>query len=227
MNQNKKLLKLAADYAADNGLELIELSEYPDNASFPEGTSHKVIYDIGVEEWLWYLLHSDMTFTNSFHACVLSMIGQKQFVSGFRGGDKVDLLLERFGLLYRKVTSDSLQDLEGMAPIDYSVVSPKVEAYAQAGADWVLNALKDVEEREHQPILDEVKLQERMNALNARIAADKAAEEKAKEEKDAEAARKAAEKEAARLKEERKLKTRIRHLLGRIRRALIRFLESI
>ncbi len=67
MNQNNKLVKLASDYAEKHGLELIELSEYPDDANIPEGTHHKVIYDIGPDEWLWYLFHSKINFTNSFH----------------------------------------------------------------------------------------------------------------------------------------------------------------
>ena len=42
-----------------------------------------------------------------------------------------------------------------------------------------------------------------------------------------EKARKEAERQAAIEAEERKLKTKIRHVLGRIRRAMIRFLESL
>lgn len=228
MNQNKKLLKLAKAYAAAKGLELIELSEYPDDAYLPEGSEpHKVIYDIGPDEWLWYLLHADMTFTNSFHACVLSILGHRQFISGFRGGDKVDLLLDRFGLLWRKVQSDNLEDLGDLPPINFDEVQPKVDAYVAESAEWVLNALKHLETHEHEPMLTPEELDARQAALQARIDAERKAIEDAIRAKEEEKARIAAEKEAARLAEERKLKVRIRHFLGRIRRALIRFLESI
>lgn len=227
MNQNNKLVKLASDYAEQHGLELVELSEYPDDANFPEGTHHRVIYDIGPDEWLWYLLHSKINFTNSFHACCLSMICRQDFVSGFRGGDKVDHVLNLFDLGYRKVHSDNVADLDGMADIDFDTLQEKIAAFSKEGADFVLGALKDLETRDHRPFLTEEELADRSKALADRIEADRLAEEERIRKIEEEKARKEAEKQAAIEAEERKLKTKIRHVLGRIRRAMIRFLESL
>lgn len=227
MNRNSKLVKLASDYAEQNGLELIELSEYPDDADLPEGTHHKVIYDIGPDEWLWYLLHSKINFTNSFHACCLSMICRQDFISGFRGGDKVDNVLQMFDVMHRKVHSDNVDDLKDIAPIDFDAVGEKIAAFSKEGGDFVLNALRDLEGRDHKPFLTEEELADRTKALADRIEADRQrveAERLAKEQAEQE---RLAKKQAEREAEERKLKVRIRHFLGRIRRALIRFLESL
>ena len=227
MNQNNKLVKLASDYAEKHGLELIELSEYPDDANFPEGTHHKVIYDIGPDEWLWYLFHSKINFTNSFHACCLSMICHQDFISGFRGGDKVDNVLNMFDLGFRKIHSDNVADLEDVPDIDFDAVDRKLEAFAKEGADFVLNALAYLETHDHKPLLTEEELAERSKALFDRQEAVRIAEEERIRAIEEEKARIEAEKQAAFEAEERKLKTKIRHVLGRIRRAMIHFLESL
>ncbi len=227
MNNNKKLIKLASDYAEKHGLELIELSEYPDNAKYPEGSKHKVIYDIGPDEWLWYLLRSNMNFTNSFHACCLSMICHQNFISGFRGGDKVDNILNLFDLSFRKVHTDNVEDIDAVPDIDFDEVQKKIDAYAKVGADYAIGAIQYLETHDHKPFLNEEELAERSKALAERIEHDRLLEENEEEKKKAEKAKKKAEKEAAKAAEEKKLKVRIRHVLGRIRRAMIRFLESL
>ncbi|MBR1703777.1 MAG: polysaccharide pyruvyl transferase family protein [Clostridia bacterium] len=227
MNRNDRLVKLASDYAARNGLELIELSEYPEDADLPEGTHHKVIYDIGPDEWLWYLLHSTINFTNSFHACCLSMICRQDFISGFRGGDKVDHVLNMFDLSHRKVHSDNVEDLEGIAPIDFDAVQEKIRAFSKEGADFVLGALRYLEDHDHKPFLTEEELADRTKALADRIEADEKRAEAERLAKEQERQERLAKEQAEREAEERKLKVRIRHFLGRIRRGLIRFLESL
>lgn len=65
------------------------------------------------------------------------------------------------------------------------------------------------------------------NSQTDRQEAVRIAEEERLRAIEEEKARKEAEQQAAIEAEERKLKTKIRHVLGRIRRALIRFLESL
>ena len=67
----------------------------------------------------------------------------------------------------------------------------------------------------------------RSSGVNVRQEAVRIAEEERLRAIEEEKARKEAEQQAAIEAEERKLKTKIRHVLGRIRRALIRFLESL
>ena len=45
------LIELAVDFAKEHDLEVIELSENLADAKIPAGTRHKVVYDIGIEEW--------------------------------------------------------------------------------------------------------------------------------------------------------------------------------
>jgi len=227
MNKNNKLVKLASDYAEQHGLELIELSEYPDDADFPEGTHHKVIYDIGPDEWLWYLQNSTINFTNSFHACCLSMICHQDFISGFRRGDKVDNVLNLFDLGFSKVHTDNVADLENIPDIDFDAVDKKLEAFAKEGADFVLGALEYLETHDHKPFLTDEELAAQSKALFDRQEAVRIAEEERLRAIEEEKARKEAEQQAAIEAEERKLKTKVRHFLGRICRALIRFLESL
>ncbi|MBQ8083227.1 MAG: hypothetical protein IJ241_03485, partial [Clostridia bacterium] len=127
----------------------------------------------------------------------------------------------------RKVHSDNVADLEGIPDIDFDAVDQKLEAFAKEGADFVLGALKDLETRDHKPLLTEEELATQSKALFDRHEAVRIAEEERIRAIAEEKARKEAEKQAAIEAEERKLKTKIRHVLGRIRRAMIRFLESL
>ena len=75
--------------------------------------------------------------------------------------------------------------------------------------------------------LTDEELAAQSKALFDRQEAVRIAEEERLRAIEEEKARKEAEQQAAIEAEERKLKTKIRHVLGRIRRALIRFLESL
>ena len=111
--------------------------------------------------------------------------------------------------------------------IDFDAVDRKLEAFAKEGADFVLNALAYLETHDHKPLLTEEELAERSKALFDRQEAVRIAEEERIRAIEEEKARIEAEKQAAFEAEERKLKTKIRHVLGCIRRAMIRFLESL
>ncbi len=144
------LVKNAAAYAQAHGLELIELSDYPENANIPAGTHHDVIYDIGIEEWLGYLLDADYIFTNSFHACCFSIIFGKQFVAGARSGDKIDSLLELFQLTDRRIPSVDADRIQNLPAIDYAPVEALLRTYKQSSEDFILNAIHDMERSPHQ-----------------------------------------------------------------------------
>lgn len=79
MERPTELVREACEFALKNDLQVIELGQYLDHADLVEGVKHSVVYDIGIEEWLWYLDHAEYIFTNSFHACCFSILMHKQF----------------------------------------------------------------------------------------------------------------------------------------------------
>ena len=51
------------------------------NNTHPQKKNKIVKKDIGVEEWLGYILHADYVVTNSFHGTVFSILFNKDFYS--------------------------------------------------------------------------------------------------------------------------------------------------
>ena len=63
----------------------------------------------------------------SFHACVFSILFQKQFVvigNQFRGSTRMQSLLEMFGLQERMVSK--IDDVKELKLIDYHVISERL-----------------------------------------------------------------------------------------------------
>ncbi len=147
MEKAKKSLKLAYEFAKEHDLEVIELSDYLENRHIPKGTTHDVIYDIGVEEWLGYMKDAEYIFTNSFHASCFSILFNKQFFVDKRSGDKIDSLLELFDLTDRRMVNCFEKNKFIGTDIDYGPINQKREALMKTSTDFILNALKDVEEK--------------------------------------------------------------------------------
>ena len=144
MEQNTAIVRQAVEFAQSHGLDVVELSEDPEHARIPEGTHHDVIYDIGVEEWLGYLREADHIFTNSFHGCCFSMIFQKQFFAGQRNGDKIDSLLEMFGLTGRRIGADVDGAELRMPDIDYARVHRQIAQRVRGSKRNILTAIRRV-----------------------------------------------------------------------------------
>lgn len=137
------LIKLAVDFAQKRGLEVIELSENKEDAKIPKGTRHKVVYDIGIEEWLGYIDGAEYIFTNSFHATCFSILFHKQFFVGKRNGDKILSVMEMFGLSDRKVEDCFNKKKYIASDIDYEPVDKLREGYVKQSSDYILNALEE------------------------------------------------------------------------------------
>lgn len=152
MEKTDDLVKTAVAFAKKHGYSVIELSEYPSHSKLADGVDFKVVYDIGVEEWLGYMMNAEYIFTNSFHACCFSIIFQKQFFVGARAGDKIDSVLELFGLSWRRILGyDSKSDAPGaLEDIDFSTTESIRKELTASSAEFILNAIHDMEEKEHQ-----------------------------------------------------------------------------
>ena len=149
MEKTDDLVKTAVAYAKKHDYAVIELSEYPDHEKLADGTDYKVVYDIGVEEWLGYLLNAEYIFTNSFHACCFSIIFQKQFFVGARAGDKIDSVLDLFKLSGRRVKGYNPELAESLTDIDFTETEQLRKEYIKSSSDFILNAIRDLETKEH------------------------------------------------------------------------------
>lgn len=145
MERAVPLIELAYRFAKERGLELIELGEEPVDAGIPKGTRHKVIYDIGIEEWLGYLDGAEYIFTNSFHAACFSVLFHKQFFVGKRNGDKILSVLELFGISNRQVEECFDGDRYIAKDIDYKEVDEKRRYHKKISEEFLLNSLKEAE----------------------------------------------------------------------------------
>lgn len=163
MNKADSLVKTAVNFAARHNLRVIELSEELDDRTIPEGTKHDVIYGIGIEEWLGYLLHADYIFTNSFHACCFSIIFQKEFWAGRRGGDKIDSILELMDLENRRVDTDCEDGAFAYQAIDWAHTKQLLDKHRQASESFIINAINGVPES---PVLSESKNHAAKNKKN-------------------------------------------------------------
>lgn len=94
-----------------------------------------------VEEWLRGFKDAEYVITDSFHACVFSIIFKKQFVvlgNKERGMSRFESLLKRFGLEDRLMQTDNIPT--DIPDIDYSTVEPKVEQLRQQSLDILKNS---------------------------------------------------------------------------------------
>ncbi|MFC2662228.1 MAG: polysaccharide pyruvyl transferase family protein [Eubacterium sp.] len=227
MEDPEELVREACTFAAKHDLEVIELGQKLYHADIPEGMHHDVVYDIGIEEWLWYMDHAEYIFTNSFHACCFSILMHKQFFAGDRAGDKIDSVLEMFNLSWRRLPNAELDgDLDRVMkkdPIDFKPVEEILQRQRKVSEDYILGAIHELEHRDHQPILPNVDEiidkypQTPEDPPETQIylghqqefEENKVAKIKAQEEKEA---------------RDRRFLIRCRHFLGRRKRALKRWL---
>lgn len=96
-----------------------------------------------VEKWLKGFYDAKFVITDSFHACVFSIIFHKQFVvvgNKKRGMSRFESLLEMFGLKDRLVNIGD--DISSLSKIDYAVVDKIYDALKKESKSFLFNALK-------------------------------------------------------------------------------------
>lgn len=122
------------ELANKNNFEIVNLGkmEYPQ------------YYIAGPSEFLWYFNNAEIVFTDSFHACVFSIIFDKTFYSMNREdksvsmNSRIETLLSKFKLNNRK-----FYDWENVSlQHDYSHVQEILEKEKKASLDFLEEALK-------------------------------------------------------------------------------------
>ncbi|MCQ2211226.1 MAG: polysaccharide pyruvyl transferase family protein [Paludibacteraceae bacterium] len=120
---NHKMFAYVDRLASEKGYKIIDISL---RAETLKGEKHEPWYKAGVEEFLSLVKYADFVVTNSFHGLIFSVIYRKQFVVFTReqAGNKIDELLELFGLQHRMMISgdESIADI-----IDYDSVHRRID----------------------------------------------------------------------------------------------------
>lgn len=150
MDRSTDVVKNAVAFAKAHNLQVIELSEWKKDADLVKGHRHRVLYNVGIEEWLGYMQCAEYIFTNSFHACCFSILFHKQFFAGKRSGDKIESLLEMFHLSGRRITEFNPEYFQHIEAIDYEQVDKLRYEYVKQSSDFILNAIHRLENEEHQ-----------------------------------------------------------------------------
>lgn len=95
-----------------------------------------------VEKWLRGFYDAKLVMTDSFHACVFSILFKKPFVvvaNRERGLSRIESLLGYFGLTNRIV--DNTTEIADLPDIDYEAVYEKFEGMRVKSMDFLKNAL--------------------------------------------------------------------------------------
>ena len=141
LDESAELSAKLHSYAQKRGLPLFRVN------SKVEDSDAKLVerQQPRVEQWLRDFMGADMIITDSFHACVFSIIFHKPFIcigNVQRGASRFQTLLSRFNLYDRIVDSDSLMTYIDTG-IDWDDVDRKLGIYQQESFDFILHALRD------------------------------------------------------------------------------------
>ncbi|MCD7844041.1 MAG: polysaccharide pyruvyl transferase family protein [Clostridiales bacterium] len=123
-------------YAKEHSLAVVEISYYVWN-----NRKHKVMADVGIEEFLSLIKYADVVFTNSFHAVCFSCLFHKQFYAFERKtGRKTEDLCSRLGVddHYMKI-----ENFHERPQIDFFKVDKLLEGERKNSLSWLKKTLQD------------------------------------------------------------------------------------
>lgn len=140
VSSNDKLLEYAQSYATQHNLRIVQIKCISEKA--PKLQDAILENDAGVEEWLSLIKYADVVFTNSFHACIFSIIFKKEFFATYRefGKYKVIDLMNTLGI-ENYCSVDEAYQYSG-APIDYVKVYQRLEERQRSSLEYLKNALQ-------------------------------------------------------------------------------------
>ena len=104
----------------------------------------KCVYP-SVDDWISAFMEAKMILTDSFHGTVFSIIFNKPFwvfVNEGRGKARFESILSLFNLQHRMITSDSINNVNLMESIDWTVVNSRMKNFQEDSRLFIINALK-------------------------------------------------------------------------------------
>lgn len=143
---DRETYESALKIARDKGKRLLVASMNPrDRWHVNEGS---LVFPT-IEEWLALIRQADSVITDSFHACVFSLLFNKQFLVNFGArramSSRITELLDRTGLSSRGfVSGDETNMLDCLDDrIDWGTVGRSIERYRAESRAWLSHALLD------------------------------------------------------------------------------------
>lgn len=136
-NSNEKE-NLVNEFAGKRNLKVLSIN--PQTGNVKCRLEQRIVPS--VEDWLRGFRDSDFVVTDSFHACVFSILFRKPFaviVNDSRGSSRFISLLSMFGLENRIVTKSN--SIYNLPPIDYDMVHKKWESYYLLSYKYLENSL--------------------------------------------------------------------------------------
>lgn len=97
-----------------------------------------------VENWLCAFRDSDFVVSDSFHACVFSIIFRKQFLvigNPKRGMARFETLLKSLGLENHLIIDTKSYDITKYADIDYTIIDEKLNSLRLKGLNFLKSSL--------------------------------------------------------------------------------------
>ena len=140
LDSSEVMTKYIRDIAQDKKLEPFNVNnpyEYDDSRPLQERIKPSV------EKWLRGFYDAEFVITDSFHACVFSIIFHKQFVvvgNKERGMSRSESLLDMFGLKDRPVNIGD--DISSLDEIDFTAVDKIYATLKEESKSFLFNALK-------------------------------------------------------------------------------------
>lgn len=138
---DEALAQYASEYAEKNGLLLIRI----ECLNIKKKKYKCIEYsDAGIEEWLTLIKYANKVFTNSFHACIFSIIFKTQFHVVYRnpGKTKIEDLCKELGIYnYNEKVKKYTFDIE--KKIDFCDVYKKLSKKKEASLKYLEDALAE------------------------------------------------------------------------------------
>jgi hypothetical protein len=136
MSNDIAMLKQAQKLADKLGLLMIEISNFNINKL---KYRHKILTDIGIEEFLWYFSHADFVVCNAFHGCCFSVIYKKEFFLFQRDGSdyRMKSITHGLGLDNRFIPFDEKKIPDNFNPIDYNSVYDKLSTLRNVSFEFI------------------------------------------------------------------------------------------
>lgn len=140
MKNDKNLIKEAQKFADEKNLMLIEISDYNQNKIIYK---HKVLTDLGIEEYLYLFSEASYIFTNGFHGACFSLVFNKEFFLFARDGVdiKIKSLLRLFDLNERFVDFNCSPS-QGVKKIDYSKINEILSREKEKSIQFIKSSFK-------------------------------------------------------------------------------------
>lgn len=140
VHSDENLAQYVANYARENGLKIVRIELMDIKKKEYECINYN---DASIEEWLTLIKNAELIVTNSFHACIFSILFEKQFhaISRYHGRTKIQDLCNNLGIsnYYEKKDRYSF-DLDKQ--VDYKLVQKKIEPLREGSKKYLIQAMK-------------------------------------------------------------------------------------